>query len=159
MTPNESDRQSDWEQFGGNVPEPATRVVHRSELHDVYIGRGDGGDAHLNNTDIGETGWLGNPYKTKASGGDYTREQSIALYRADVLNRLDDDPAFGAALAQLKGQRLACYCRHARETEPACHGDVLAGVIEGLKPVETADSDSSSDTEREADRDGGSGKR
>jgi hypothetical protein len=159
MTPNEPDRQSDWEQFGGGVPEPATRVVHRSEPHDVYIGRGDDGDAHLNNTDIGETGWLGNPYKTKAGGGNYTRKQSIALYRADVLNRLDDDPAFGAALAQLKGQRLACYCRHARETEPACHGDVLVRVIEGLKPVEASDADSDSDAEREADHDGDSGKR
>jgi hypothetical protein len=137
MTPNESDRQSDWEQFGAGIPEPATRVVHRSEPHDVYIGRGDGGDAHLNNTDIGETGWLGNPYKTKAGGGSYTREQSIALYRADVLARLDDDPALGAALAQLKGQRLACYCRHAHETEPDCHGDVLADVIDALSPTDT----------------------
>ena len=159
MTPGESDRQSDWEQFGGGVPEPATCVVHRSEPHDIYIGRGDGGDAHLNNTDIGETGWLGNPYKTESGGGDYTREQSIGLYRADVLDRLDIDPAFGAALAQLKGQRLACYCRHARETAPACHGDVLVRVIEGLEPVETADSDSSSDAERETGRDGDSGKR
>lgn len=158
MTPNEPDCQSDWEQFGGGVPEPATRVVHRSEPHDVYIGRGDGGDAHLNNTDISETGWLGNPYKTESGGGDYTREQSLGLYRADVLNRLDDDLAFGAALAQLKGQRLACYCRHARENAPACHGDILVRVIEGLEPVETVGSDSSSDAERETGRDGDSGK-
>ena len=159
MTPGESDRQSDWEQFGGGVPEPATRVVHRSEPHDVYIGRGNGGDAHLNNTDIGETGWLGNPYKTESGGGDYTREQSIALYRANVLACLNDDPAFGTALVQLKGQRLACYCRRARESEPACHGDVLVRAIEGLKPVEATDSDSGSDGECEAGRDGDSGKR
>jgi hypothetical protein len=141
MTPRESNRRVDWEQFGGGVPAPTTRVVHRSEPHDIYIGRGDGGDAHLNNTNIGETGWLGNPYKTKSGGGGYTREQSIALSRADVLHRLDHDPAFGAALAQLKGQRLACYCRHARETEPACHGDVLVDVIDALQPA-SSESDS-----------------
>ena len=137
MSDDEPDHQTDWQQFGGGISEQPTRVVHRSEPHDVYIGRGDGGDAHLNNTDIGNTGWLGNPYKTTSGGGDYTREQSIALYRADVLDRLDDDRAFGAALAQLKGQRLACYCRHARETEPACHGDVLVDVIDALRPADT----------------------
>ena len=122
-----------------DVPDRKTRVVHRDEPHDVYIGRGGGGDAHLNNTEIGETGWLGNPYKTEGHGGDYTRNQSIALYRADVLHRLDNDAAFAAALAQLKGQRLACYCRSECETEPACHGDVLVEVIEGLQPVDDPD--------------------
>lgn len=129
---SESGRQSRFGQFdAGSTPDLETRVVHRDEAHDVYIGRGGGGDAHLNNTDIGETGWLGNPYQTQSAGGDYTRGQSIALYRADVLHRLDHDPAFAAVLADLKGQRLACYCRHARESTPACHGDVLVEVIDG----------------------------
>ena len=145
MTSGESDCQSDWEQFGGGVPDPATCVVHRSEPHDVYIGRGDGGDAHLNNTEIGDTGWLGNPYKTKSGGGGYSQEQSIALYCGDVLNRLSDDPAFGAELAQLKGQRLACYCRHARESKPACHGDVLVEVIQSLQPTDTSNANPVSD--------------
>lgn len=118
-----------------DVPTSKTRVVHRSEPHDVYIGRGDGGNAHLNNTEIGETGWLGNPYKTITGGGNYTRSQAISLYCADVLHRLDHDSAFAATLAELKGQRLACYCRHARESEPDCHGDVLVQVIDALRPV------------------------
>ena len=47
---------------------------------------------------------------------------------------LDHDSEFGAALAQLKGQRLACYCQCAIETETACHGDVFANVIDALRP-------------------------
>jgi hypothetical protein len=135
---SESARQSRFGQFSpGETPIPETRVVHRDEAHDVYIGRGDGGDAHLNNTAIGEIGWLGNPYKAQSAGGDYTREQSIALYRADVLHRIDHDSTFATALADLKGQRLACYCRHARESTPACHGDVLVAVIDALRPADT----------------------
>ena len=135
---SESAGQARFRQFDADsgTPAPATRVVHRDEPHDVYIGRGDGGDAHLNNTDIGETGWLGNPYKTITGGGDYAREQSIALYCVDVLHRLDNDSTFVAALADLKGQRLACYCRHTHESEPDCHGDVLVRVIDALRPAE-----------------------
>lgn len=120
-----------------------TRVVHRSEPHDVYIGRGRGGDGHLQNTEIGETGWLGNPYKLD---NGYSRKQSLALYWADLSYRIDHDPEFPRALARLKGQRLACYCRNSHEDEPACHGDVLVQVIEGLRPVdEPAARDESAD--------------
>ena len=126
-------RQSAWEEFGSGPPAAETRVVHRSEDHDVYIGRGENGDAHFANTAIGETGWLGNPYKTEPQG-DYTREQSIVLYCREVLHRIDHE--FVSALARLKSQRLACYCRRARETQPACHGDVLASVIDGLRPTD-----------------------
>jgi hypothetical protein len=118
-----------------DVPAPETRVVHRNEPYDVYIGRGDGGDAHLSNTEIGETGWLGNPYHLDGHGGVHTREQSLARYCQDVLTRVETDPAFAAALAELKRNRLACYCRHASESEPDCHGDVLVQVIGALRPV------------------------
>ena len=111
-------------------------VVHRSEPHDVYIGRGRSGDGHLNNTDIGETGWLGNPYKLDGPGGGYSRKQSIALYWDDLHYRIEHEPEFARALAQLKGQRLACYCRRSHENEPNCHGDVLMRAIEGLRPVD-----------------------
>jgi hypothetical protein len=110
-----------------------TRVVHRSEPHDVYIGRGRGGDGHLKNTEVGETGWLGNPYKLDDG---YSRKQSLALYWADLSYRIEHDPEFSRALARLKGQRLACYCRSSHEDEPDCHGDVLVRAIEGLRPVD-----------------------
>lgn len=79
-----------------------TCVVHRSEPHDVYIGRGRSGDGHLNNTDIGETGWLGNPYKLDGPGGGYSRKQSIALYWDDLHYRIEHEPEFARALAQLE---------------------------------------------------------
>ena len=129
------------ESAGGD--QSGTRVVHRSEPHDVYIGRGRGGDGHLKNTEIGETGWLGNPYKLDDG---YSRKQSLALYWADLSYRIEHDPEFSCALARLKGQRLACYCRSSHEDEPACHGDVLVRAIEGLRPAdEPAARDESSD--------------
>lgn len=149
MTPDPSSgRQQYLEELDagdGPVSEPETCVVHRKEDYDTYIGRGDGGDAHLNNTEIDETGWLGNPYKTEQQGGDYSRKQSIALYWGDLHYRIEHDPEFAHALAQLKGHRLACYCRRARDTDPTCHGDVLVRVIDGLKPVDSADAASQSE--------------
>jgi hypothetical protein len=120
----------------GDGPTSETRVVHRSESYDVYIGRGDGGNAHLKNTEIGETGWLGNPYRLDGHGGIHTREQSLKHYCQDVLSRVETDPAFAAALADLKGQRLACYCRQSNESEPNCHGDILVQVIDALRPTD-----------------------
>jgi hypothetical protein len=122
-----------------DAPTPETRVVHRSESYDVYIGRGDGGNAHLKNTAIGETGWLGNPYRLDGHGGIHTREQSLEHYCQDVLSRVETDPAFAAALADLKGQRLACYCRQSNESEPDCYGDVLVTVIDALRPTDDED--------------------
>jgi hypothetical protein len=131
------------ESESGGDDQSGTRVVHRSEPHDVYIGRGRGGDGHLKNTEIGETGWLGNPYKLDDG---YSRKQSLALYWADLSYRIEHDPEFSRALARLKGQRLACYCRSSHEDEPACHGDVLVRAIEGLRPVdESAARDESAD--------------
>lgn len=143
MTPDpSSSRQQFLEELDvddGRVSEPKTCVVHRDEDYDTYIGRGDGGDAHLNNTEIGETGWLGNPYKTEKQGDGYSRKQSIALYWGDLHCRIEHDPEFAHTLAQLKGHRLACYCRHARESGPTCHGDVLVRVIDGLRPTDRDD--------------------
>lgn len=117
------------------VSAPETRVVHRNEPYDIYIGRGRGGDGHLNNTEISETGWLGNPYRIGDHGGVHTRDQSLARYSQDVLSRVETDPTFAAALADLKGQRLACYCRQSSESEPDCHGDVLVRIIDALRPA------------------------
>lgn len=145
MTNQSSTSQSSWEQFGGDVPAPATCVVHRNEPHDIYIGRADGVDAHLNNTSPREPGWLSNSYRIGEHGDVHTREQSLALYCRDLLSCVGSNSAFVAALAQLKGQRLACYCRHSRETDPACHDDILVDVVDTLQPVGTDSNSEASD--------------
>jgi hypothetical protein len=55
----------------------------------------------------------GNPFKI---GLDGTRDEVIAKYRAWIVQQ----PALMAALPELRGQDLACWCA----PEP-CHGDVL----------------------------------
>jgi hypothetical protein len=77
-----------------------TRVVHcKREAYDVYIGR--------------PSKW-GNPFTI---GKDGTREQVIAKYR----EWLKSQPALMAALPELRGKILGCWC-----APHPCHGDVLA---------------------------------
>lgn len=75
------------------------RAVHcKRERHHVYIGR--------------PSKW-GNPFVV---GKDRTREQVIAQYE----RWLCDQPALMAALPELRGKVLGCWC-----APRACHGDVL----------------------------------
>lgn len=81
-----------------------TRVVHcKREPYDVYIGR--------------PSKW-GNPF---VIGTDGTREQVIAKYR----RWLESQPQLLAALPELKGKTLGCWC-----APDACHGDVLAELAD-----------------------------
>jgi len=78
----------------------ATKVVHcKRERHDVYIGR--------------PSKW-GNPF---AIGRDGDRDEVIVKYEAWLLTQ----PQLLAALDELKGKTLGCWC-----APQACHGDVLA---------------------------------
>lgn len=96
------------------VPAPPPRVtnLHREELGDAfYVGRasprrGLAGSA------------FGNPYVV---GRDGTREQVIELYRRWLLGR----PELLDRLLELRGRRLACWCR----PEP-CHAEVLAELVD-----------------------------
>lgn len=139
-----TDSSTDTEQPDLPVPEPdrddldgqPTRVGHCQHDGQVYIGRGNAGDdgdkRHVLNADIGESGWLGNPYPIEAVGG---RERSIELYAAALLHRFDHDREFRAALHELQGEVLGCWCRRLDENEPACHGDVLSRVIDAIRPT------------------------
>lgn len=114
-----------------------TRVGKKDEC-DVYIGRGEsvsGGtpaeiaDNHsMVNTPIGETGWLGNPYLE----AKYGRKQCIELFREDFVQRLEADAAFRAAVRDLAGKTLGCYCQRLDEDSPACHGEVIAAHADRL---------------------------
>ena len=75
----------------------------------VYIGRGVGGFARSK--------WA-NPYRI---GKTCTREQSIEKYR----KRLQGKPDLLAALPELRGKLLGCWCYPL-----PCHGNVLAELAD-----------------------------
>jgi len=84
-----------------------TSVVHcKRQRYDVYIGR---------------PGKWGNPFSI---GKDGNREQVIKKYREYIL----DKPELLSQLPELKNKTLGCWCK-----PQACHGDVLAELVEGLE--------------------------
>jgi hypothetical protein len=94
-----------------------TTVVHvNSPLgFDVYIGRA----VQRRARSLGASIWA-NPFKI---GKDGTREQVISAYRTHLIA----SPMLLAALPELKGKRLGCWCRPL-----PCHGDVLAELADAL---------------------------
>jgi hypothetical protein len=100
-----------------------TKVVHVSDGYDVYIGRAMPGiTASL----------FANPYRV---GVDGTRDEVIDKYSVNIRQRLASEPVLQAALLQLKGKRIACWCR--KENSKffvRCHGDVLVDILEGPEP-------------------------
>jgi hypothetical protein len=65
---------------------------------------------------IGRPSKWGNPF---VIGRDGTRDEVIAKYQAYVLGK----PALLAALPELRGKDLVCWCAPC-----ACHGDVLLAL-------------------------------
>ena len=61
---------------------------------------------------------FGNPYRIGRHG---TREQVIALYRAELWRRIRAGEVSLEELASLHGKTLACHC-----APLPCHGEVLA---------------------------------
>lgn len=85
------------------------RVVHcKRERHHVYIGR--------NRKHEPPSKW-GNKFVVGVHG---TRGECIALHEADLRARLREDDALIAALDELRGLVLGCWC-----APQPCHGDVL----------------------------------
>lgn len=98
-----------------------TRVGHcKADGTDVYVGRGPGG-LDMFSTAIGQRGWLGNPH----SVDDHGREGSIVLFRVAFEHRLELDGEFRAAVRQLAGQTLGCWCQRLDDDAPACHAEVI----------------------------------
>ncbi|MCE5309666.1 MAG: DUF4326 domain-containing protein [Acidobacteriales bacterium] len=88
-----------------------TRVVNlRREPYDVYIGR----------PGRGQKGPWGNPFTL---GRDGDRAAVLAKYRRWLLSHPE---LVERARRELKGKTLGCFCKPL-----ACHGDVLAELIDG----------------------------
>lgn len=104
------------------VETPKTTVVHcKREAYDVYIGR--------------PSKW-GNPYSHKpgtlAEFQVESREEAVARYRDYVLSR----PDLLAALPELRGKRLGCWCapKGGFKGQLLCHGQILAELADVGEP-------------------------
>lgn len=111
-----------------------TMVGHtKADSTDVYAGRGPGGDHMMKaGVEIGDRGWLGNPYTTD----DYHRAESIERFRGDFERRLAHDPDFRKAVHDLAGKTLGCWCQQADADEPPCHAEVIADHADRLARTE-----------------------
>ena len=100
-----------------------TRVGHcKHDATDVYVGRGRGGRDMLSVAEPGQRGWLGNPFTLD----DHSRAESIRAFRQAFEDKLQRDDEFRAAVTDLAGKTLGCWCQHVSDTEPGCHAEVIA---------------------------------
>lgn len=76
---------------------------------------------------IGRSTRFGNPFRMKKDGGDYSREGCVEAYREWFHEKIENDLEFRAAVEELRGETLGCYCK-----PQACHGDV---ILEYLRPT------------------------
>ena len=102
-----------------------TAVIHVRDMQpgDVYIGR------PMPRQHLAGSKWA-NPYRITP---DQPRDAVIALYLEYVLGR----PELMAALSELRGKRLACWCAPRGVTLTAddpfiCHGQVLASLADRM---------------------------
>jgi hypothetical protein len=121
---------TDREQTTFSTATTPTRVGHvKHDPTEVYVGRGDGGDAHLLNTEIGDRGWLGNPFPVD----QYGRADCLNRYRTEFEARLDEDPDFRATVRGLAGMKLGCWCQRLTDDGPACHAEIIAEHADRLR--------------------------
>ncbi len=104
--------------------ENSTKVIniYNQKDYDVYIGRGDSGNKHIQNTPPKERGWLGNPFTLE----NHSRKESIKKFKKVFLEKIEESKEFEKAVRDLKGKTLACFCK-----PKPCHGDVIKEYLEG----------------------------
>ena len=92
------------------IPIQVTKIVNKevTDEYDLYIGRG--------------TPW-GNPFAIGHGEGP-DRTEVIEKYKAYFTEKIKNDKAFRRGITEMKGLRLACFCKPAR-----CHGDVIADYL------------------------------
>lgn len=89
------------------------KAVHVKDGYQIYGGRGN--NAHINNTNYPNKGWLGNPHPVYLG-----REKCIEMFKIDFLNKIKTDNIFKAAILSLKNKTVGCFCKPL-----ACHLDVV----------------------------------
>lgn len=96
-----------------------TRVVHcKRESYDVMIDR---------------TTMFGNRHYICST---CTREQSIERFKVDFYERLECDLKFKAAVLELAGLILGCWCRPKEgfKGRLLCHGQIIVAYLEDCRP-------------------------
>jgi len=73
---------------------------------------------------------FGNPFRLNKDGGDYTRAESIEEYRKWFKEQIRTNPEFRAAVEELRGETLGCWCK-----PKACHADVILDYLEGRMDI------------------------
>lgn len=84
--------------------------------------------------DYRQRGYLGNPYVVGEpdTPGQFGRGRSVARFAATLEWLIATHNCVRSAVVGLSGCRLGCWCRHADDHEPVCHGDVLAAWCDSL---------------------------
>lgn len=103
----------DYEEPGKTV---VCHCIH--DEFDIYIAR------DMPRKSLKDVGF-GNPF---VIGRDGDRSEVIEQYRVWLRQQPE---LVERVKRELKGKRLACWCRRAGQDAPACHGDVLVNVAEG----------------------------
>lgn len=101
-----------------------TYVVNiKSQRCDVYIGR----------SQRAGHGIFGNPY---VIGQDGSREEVIEKFRNYFYERLNIDKQFKKSVEGLRGKVLGCFCKPDKgfSGKLLCHGQVIAGFLDGVQP-------------------------
>jgi hypothetical protein len=127
--------------------ENRTRVGHtKADETDTYVGRGPG-SRDMTETTIGNRGWLGNPFpvedidESEIQDGETAREASVRMFRDVFEDRLRRDDQFKAAVRDLSGDVLGCWCQRVDEDGDLCHAEVIAEHADRLAAEATTDSD------------------
>jgi len=111
-----------------DVPEDA-----RGEV--INIGRAEGGDAHMANTDPGTRGWIGNPFRVDESER-YGRLNAVIRFRNAFRERVRSDDRFHERVGNLSGNVLACWC-----VPRLCHGDIILAYLSDSEDAINGDVD------------------
>jgi len=103
-----------------------TKVVNlRHEPCDVKICRTKGNRIPA----APENGCFGNPFFLRDINDEGERQKVVAQYKEYFLAKVDSDQAFRAAVLDLRGKTLGCFCKQP-DRNVACHGDVIVEWLE-----------------------------
>ena len=84
-------------------------VSNTDPAADVIAMRYNGGKNHMNNTQAGQEGSLGNPYKWSGNGGTGTVEEAVARFKKDFLSRVENDTEYRDYILSLAGKKIGYY--------------------------------------------------